>query len=68
MLASYTGSYATLCPEWSKGWGYTYSAAWQDDTIPGAVQPAEESLTGRVVWRASFTRHGSDQIRLCNPR
>ncbi len=43
MFAHYTGSYAAVRPEWSKGWAYTDSAAWSDptmltSTIPAAVE------------------------------
>jgi FAD/FMN-containing dehydrogenase len=33
MLANYTGSYAAVRPEWSKGWAYTSTSAWADPTI-----------------------------------
>ncbi|MFL9875225.1 cholesterol oxidase substrate-binding domain-containing protein [Paraburkholderia megapolitana] len=39
MLSNYTGSYATVRPEWSKGWAYTNSAAWQDSTMLGTTIP-----------------------------
>lgn len=39
MLSNYSGSYATVRPEWSKGWGYTNSAAWADSTIIGTTVP-----------------------------
>jgi FAD/FMN-containing dehydrogenase len=40
MLSNYAGSYATVRPEWSKGWAYTDSAAWQDATLIGSTIPA----------------------------
>jgi FAD/FMN-containing dehydrogenase len=39
MLGNYTGSYATLRAEWSKGWGYTTSSAWADPTLLGTTIP-----------------------------
>jgi FAD/FMN-containing dehydrogenase len=39
MLGNYTGSYATVRPEWSKGWAYTTSSAWADPTILGTTIP-----------------------------
>jgi FAD/FMN-containing dehydrogenase len=40
MFANYTGSYAAVRPEWSKGWAYTSSAAWSDPTLLGTTIPA----------------------------
>jgi FAD/FMN-containing dehydrogenase len=42
-LANYTGNYASLRVEWSKGWGYTDAAAWADGGVIGTTVPA--SLT-----------------------
>lgn len=39
MLSNYSGSYAAPRPEWSKGWGYTDTAAWQDATMIGTTIP-----------------------------
>jgi len=33
MISNYSGSYAMVRPEWSKGWGYTTTAAWSDPTM-----------------------------------
>ncbi len=46
MFAHYTGSYAAVRPEWSKGWAYTDTAAWSDptmltNTIPTAVSAGQ---------------------------
>jgi FAD/FMN-containing dehydrogenase len=51
MFNNYTGSYAAVRPEWSKGWAYTSTAAWADPTmltttIPNALragQPAGDN-------------------------
>ena len=39
MLTNYSGSYATVRPEWSKGWGYTDTAAWSDATLLSTTIP-----------------------------
>ena len=39
MFAHFTGSYAMVRPEWSKGWGYTATAAWADPTMLGTTIP-----------------------------
>jgi FAD/FMN-containing dehydrogenase len=35
--ANYTGSYATVRPEWSKAWAVTPSGAWTDPTVLGTT-------------------------------
>lgn len=40
MLGNYTGSYAAVRPEWSKGWAYTTDAAWADPTVLSSFLPA----------------------------
>jgi hypothetical protein len=40
VLANYTGSYAAVRPEWSKGWGYSGTAAWADPAIIATTIPA----------------------------
>jgi FAD/FMN-containing dehydrogenase len=39
MFSHYTGSYAAVRPEWSKGWAYTNTAAWSDPTVLGTTIP-----------------------------
>lgn len=39
MLGNYTGSYATVRPEWSKGWAYSSSAGWADPGLLGTTYP-----------------------------
>lgn len=46
IFGNYTGSYATVRPEWSKGWAYTDSAAWSNatfltSTIPNAYRAGQ---------------------------
>ena len=48
MFTHYTGSYAAVRPEWSKGWGYTNTTAWSDptmlaSTIPNAINAGQDS-------------------------
>ena len=40
MFANYTGSYASVRPEWSKGWAYTDSSAWSNPTMLSTTIPA----------------------------
>ncbi len=40
MFSNYAGSYATARPEWSKGWGYTTTAAWADPVVLGTTIPS----------------------------
>jgi FAD/FMN-containing dehydrogenase len=39
VLGNYTGSYAAVRPEWSKGWAYSGTAAWADAGVKGTVVP-----------------------------
>ena len=39
MLSNFSGSHAAVRPEWSKGWGYTDTAAWDDPTVLGYTVP-----------------------------
>jgi FAD/FMN-containing dehydrogenase len=39
MFSNYTGDYAMVRPEWSKGWAYTTRAAWADPTMLGTTIP-----------------------------
>ncbi len=40
IFSNYSGSYATVRPEWSKGWGYSTTAGWSDPTMIGTTVPA----------------------------
>lgn len=42
-LANYSGDYAALRVEWSKGWAYSDAAAWTDPAVIGTAVP--ESLS-----------------------
>jgi FAD/FMN-containing dehydrogenase len=39
-LANFSGDYASVRVEWSKGWGYTDEAAWTDPAVLGVSVPA----------------------------
>ncbi|RBL66030.1 FAD-linked oxidase, partial [Pseudomonas sp. MWU13-2625] len=67
MLANYTGSYATVRPEWSKGWAYTDTAAWQDDTmltttIPNLHRESQPASSNWDTARATLERYDPHRI------
>ncbi|MEU8138886.1 cholesterol oxidase substrate-binding domain-containing protein [Streptodolium elevatio] len=39
VFANYSGAYAQVRPEWSKGWGYSGTAAWADATMLSTTVP-----------------------------
>jgi len=39
VYSNYSGTYAAVRPEWSKGWGYSTSAAWADPTQLSTTVP-----------------------------
>ncbi len=39
IYSTYSGSYASVRPEWSKGWAYTTTAGWSDPTMLGTTIP-----------------------------
>ena len=53
-FANYTGSYAGCRAEWSKGWGYTNTAAWADPsmltrTVPDSYRQGPDPTWDRAV-------------------
>jgi FAD/FMN-containing dehydrogenase len=67
MLSNYSGTYATLRPEWSKGWAYTDSAAWQDDTmisttIPNLQRAGQSAANSWDAARATLNRYDPSGI------
>jgi FAD/FMN-containing dehydrogenase len=40
VLSDYTGDYAAVRAEWSKGWTYSGTACWADPTVLGSTIPA----------------------------
>jgi FAD/FMN-containing dehydrogenase len=65
IFSNYTGSYASARVEWSKGWGYTNSAAWADSTVIGttvpnslrAGQPAGDNFDTAVATLNAYDPH-----------
>ena len=60
VLGNYTGSYAAVRPEWSKGWAYTDSAAWADpgvlgSTVPDAYRAGQPASSGWDAAKAGLT-------------
>ena len=56
ILSNYTGSYAGVRSEWSKGWGYTSSGAWSNASVLGSTIPAMYT-TGQAAndgWSAAL--------------
>ncbi|MFE6857051.1 cholesterol oxidase substrate-binding domain-containing protein [Nocardia sp. NPDC057668] len=39
VLANYSGDYAQVRPEWSKGWGYSDTGAWADRDVLDTIVP-----------------------------
>ena len=62
MLSNFSGSYAAVRPEWSKGWGYTDTAAWDDANVLGYTVP-QAYRDGQAIgerWeeaQAAYNRH-----------
>ncbi len=55
MMSNYAGSYATVRPEWSKGWAYTNTAAWQDAMMIGTTIPNlhSDGQSSSSTWEAA---------------
>ncbi|GAA4616278.1 cholesterol oxidase substrate-binding domain-containing protein [Actinoallomurus liliacearum] len=67
IFSNYTGSYATVRPEWSKAWAITNSAAWADttmltSTIRNAVNAGQAAGDGFDAART--TLNGYDPYRV----
>ena len=67
MLGNYTGSYAAVRPEWSKGWAYTSSSAWADSsilgtTIPNAYRAGQPSTDNWDTARATLNTYDPHRI------
>ncbi len=62
MLSNYTGKYAAVRVEWSKGWAYSAHAAWDDPTmleytIPQSYRDGQPAGTRWDDARAALNRH-----------
>jgi hypothetical protein len=55
VLANYTGNYATVRPEWSKGWAYTDDGAWTDHTVLTQTIPAAYRQGPDPSWDTTLT-------------
>jgi FAD/FMN-containing dehydrogenase len=53
VLANYTGNYAAVRPEWSKGWAYTDAAAWSNQTVLSGTIPAAYRQGPDPSWDAT---------------
>jgi FAD/FMN-containing dehydrogenase len=63
----YTGSYATVRPEWSKAWACTATAPWTNNslissTIPAAISAGQASNDGWSTARAILTQYDPDKV------
>ena len=55
IYSTYSGSYAAARPEWSKGWAYTDTAAWRDDTMLSSTIAGLQSVgqPAGSTWEAA---------------
>jgi FAD/FMN-containing dehydrogenase len=67
IFSNYSGSYAAVRPEWSKGWAYTDAASWADTTMLGTTVP-DAYRTGQAsgdTWdtaRATLNTYDPNRI------
>jgi Cholesterol oxidase, substrate-binding/FAD binding domain len=66
MFSHYTGSYAAVRPEWSKGWAFTSAGAWTNttmltSTIPAAIN-AGQSQDNFQVASAAFDTYDPHRV------
>lgn len=54
LFANYSGSYAAVRPEWSKGWAFTAAGAWTDPTILGSTIPAAFRAGPDPTWDSAL--------------
>lgn len=50
IYANYSGSYAAVRVEWSKGWGYTAAAAWANPMVVGTLVPGSFRAGPDPTW------------------
>jgi FAD/FMN-containing dehydrogenase len=67
MFSNYSGSYAMVRPEWSKGWGYTNTAAWADTvalatTIPNAYRTGQATGDNWDTALATLDQHDPHRV------
>lgn len=61
MLHNYTGRYAAVRPEWSKGWGYTVGGAWTDSRMVSGLLPEAygKGQAPNETWEAARAAYRS---------
>ncbi|MEY9872936.1 FAD/FMN-containing dehydrogenase [Streptacidiphilus sp. MAP12-33] len=67
VLSNYTGSYAAVRAEWSKGWAYSGTACWADptvlgSTIPGSFRAGQPSTANWDTALATLDRYDPGRI------
>jgi FAD/FMN-containing dehydrogenase len=50
LFTNYSGAYAAVRPEWSKGWAFTASGAWTDAEVIGTTIPATFRAGPDPTW------------------
>jgi FAD/FMN-containing dehydrogenase len=50
LFANYSGSYAAVRPEWSKGWAFTAAGAWTDPAVIGTTIPSAFRAGPDPTW------------------
>lgn len=62
ILGHYTGRYGAVRPEWSKGWGYSGTAGWTDETFLAKVIPAAHRRGRRAADRWDAAVRALDRL------
>ena len=67
MLANFSDGQAAVRPEWSKGWGYSDTAAWDDATVLGRTVPQayRDGQPSGQRWddaQAALNRHDPHRV------
>lgn len=67
VLSNYTGDYAAVRAEWSKGWGYSGTAAWSDrtvltSTVPGSYREGQGITDSWDTARETLNRYDPARI------
>jgi FAD/FMN-containing dehydrogenase len=55
LFTNYSGSYAAVRPEWSKGWAFTSAGAWTDPTVIGTTIPATFNAGPDPSWNSALS-------------
>nr|MDT0664428.1 cholesterol oxidase substrate-binding domain-containing protein [Micromonospora sp. DSM 115978] len=66
-FSNYTGTYAAVRPEWSKGWAYTNSAGWADgptisNTVPNTYRTGQSGTDNWDTARATLNAYDPHRI------